>query len=128
MPRQIATDQAPAPKGYYSQAVQAGEFLFISGQLPLDTQGQLIGAQIREQTTQTLNNITAILTAAGATVSNLVSVTIYISDISLWPAVNALYEQALADIPMPPARAIVPVKTLHFGALIEIQAVAFLGT
>jgi 2-iminobutanoate/2-iminopropanoate deaminase len=122
----VQTNRAPTPRGFYTQAVHAGDLLFISGQLPLDVEGRLVGTCIAEQLACALQNLTAILEAGGASLSDLVSVTIYICDVSFWPEVNAIYERALATVQIPPARAIVPVNKLHYGALIEIQAIAYL--
>lgn len=121
----IVTEAAPSPRGFYSQAVHAGEFLFISGQLPLRVDGQLIGADIGVQTLQTLTNVRTILEAAGFTLGDLSQCTLYISDIDLWNEVNLVYSKFLKDVDVPPARAVVPVKELHYGALIEIQAIAY---
>ena len=100
--------------------------MFISGQLPVDIEGKITGPTIREQTRQTLDNVRAILEAGGGKLADLVQVTIYIGDIEMWPEVNAVYQAFLAGVPVPPAPAIVPVNTLHHGALIEIQAIACL--
>jgi 2-iminobutanoate/2-iminopropanoate deaminase len=120
----ISTLSAPSPRGFYSQAVRAGDFLFISGQLPLSAEGELIGNDISEQTLQTLQNLEAILAAADMSLSDLSQCTLYICDIGLWEDVNRVYSNFLKDVPVPPARAVVPVKELHFGALVEIQAIA----
>jgi 2-iminobutanoate/2-iminopropanoate deaminase len=120
----VFTDQAPRPGGFYSQGVRAGELLFVSGQLPMDLHGKIKGATAGEQARQALENVAAILRAGGATLANLVQVTIYVSDIEHWPEVNAVYKEILKDVPVPPARAVVPVKDLHYGAQVEIQAVA----
>ena len=124
--KELRTDAAPTPAGFYSQAVLAGEMLFISGQLPFDTEGNLVEGDARQQTAATLRNIQHILHAAGADQDNLVQVTVYVSDIELWPEVNAVYEAFLRDVPIPPARAVVPARELHYGASVEIQAVAYL--
>lgn len=124
----ISTDSAPPPAGFYSQAVRAGDTLFIAGQLPLDARGNMVEGDVSRQAAQTLRNIQAILKAAGGDLDNLVQVTIYVSDIELWPEVNAVYQELLEDVHVPPARAVVPVRELHYGAKIEIQAVAYLGT
>ena len=124
----ILSPSAPPPAGFYSQAVRAGNLLFVSGQLPLDAKGTLVSGDVTAQAVQTLTNIQHILEAAGATLSNLVQVTLYITSIDHWPAVNAAYAAFLAGVPVPPARAVVPAKELHFGALIEIQAVAVLNS
>ena len=128
MAHSILSPDAPPPAGFYSQAVRAGNLLFISGQLPLDAKGILVPGDVTAQAVQTLANIQHILEAAGATLANLAQLTLYISSIDHWPAVNAAYAAFLADVPVPPARAVVPVKELHFGALIEIQAVAVLNS
>ncbi len=125
MQKSIFTPDAPAPRGFYSQAIQAGPFLYIAGQLPLDPQGNMVGGPVAAQATQALRNIEAILLAAGGTLANLVQVTIYITDIAHWPEVNTVYESLLASVPVPPARAVVPVNPRHYDALIEIQATAF---
>ncbi len=124
----IFSPSAPPPAGFYSQAVRASNLLFISGQLPLNAQGTLIPGDVTAQAVQTLTNIQHILEAAGATLSHLVQVTLYITSIDHWPAVNAAYAAFLAGVPVPPARAVVPVKELHFGAIIEIQAIAVLDS
>jgi 2-iminobutanoate/2-iminopropanoate deaminase len=124
MAEAVFTNQAPRPGGFYSQAVRAGDLLFVAGQLPLDLNGKVKGEGAGAQTRQALANVSAILGAGGATFADLVQVTIYVSDIEHWPEVNAAYKEVLKDVPVPPARAVVPVKELHFGAQIEIQAIA----
>ncbi len=122
----IFTERAPKPAGFYSQGVKAGPFLFISGQLPFDSQGKVSAQTAGEQTTQTLRNIQAIVEGAGGKLDQLVQVTIYVSDIGFWKDVNAAYAEFLKDVPVRPARAVVPVKDLHYGAKLEIQAVAYM--
>lgn len=122
----IFSPSAPAPGGFYSQAVRAGNLLFLSGQLPLDLHGRLVDGGIFEQTNQVLSNLQYVLHAAGADLTHLVQVTVYVAGIEHWPAVNAAYERFLAAVPVPPARAVVPVVELHYGALIEIQAIAMI--
>jgi 2-iminobutanoate/2-iminopropanoate deaminase len=122
----LSTPSAPAPRGFYSQAVRNGNLLFISGQLPLDTSGNLVGATIAEHAIQTMKNIQAILEAAGGTLENLAQVTVYITDLAHWPEFNAIYERFLGQIAVPPARAVVPVNALNKGSLVEIQAIACL--
>lgn len=126
MQKAVFTEQAPKPRGFYSQAVQAGPFLFIAGQLPLDLDGNLIGSAPSEQAKQALQNLHAILRAAGGDWSNLVQVTIYVSDIEYWPDVNRVYQELLGHVDVAPARAVVPVKDLHYGAKVEVQAIAYL--
>ena len=121
----IETPHAPHPAGHYSQAVVHGGPVFVAGQLPIDpaSPGRPAG-DVEEQTERALRNVEAILEAAGSGLERMVSVTVYVSDISLWPRVNAAYARLLG--PHRPARAVVPVKELHHGYLVEVQAVAAL--
>jgi 2-iminobutanoate/2-iminopropanoate deaminase len=104
--------------------VRAGDFLFISGQLPLDREGRMVCSTIADEAKQALSNVRAIVEAAGGTMANLVQCTIYINDISDWVEVDQVYGAFFAGVLVLPARAVVPVKKMHFGAHIEIQAVA----
>ena len=119
----ILTDKAPTPAGHYSQAVVHNGFAYVAGQLPIvpGQSGHVVGT-IAEQTEQTLRNVEAILQAAGSGLDRVVQMTIYVSDISLWGDVNAVYARVMGE--NRPARAMVPVKDLHYGYQIEIQAVA----
>ncbi len=121
----IFTDRAPPPGGFYSQAIGAGPFIFISGQLPLDSLGSVVGTNPEEQTIQALGNVEAILEEAGASAEHLVSVTVYVSSIDHWPEVNRAYQDYLGQLEIPPARAVVPAGELHHGAMIEIAAIAY---
>lgn len=123
----ICTDRAPAPAGHYSQGVLAGGTLYISGQLPITPGGEILSDRdFAAQATQAIANLLAILDAAGATRGMLVRVTAYIVDVAHWPLFNQIYAAMLDDAR--PARTIVPVPELHHGVLVEIDAVAFLGT
>ena len=119
----IETSRAPRPAGHYSQAVVHGGLVFVAGQLPHDPEGPG-GApgDVEEQTERALRNVGAILEAAGSGLDRLLSVTVYVADVALWPRVNAAYARVLG--PHRPARAVVPVKELHHGYLVEVQAVA----
>ena len=119
------TDQLKM-RGFYSPAVRAGDFLFVSGQLPMITNDRVEGT-ITNQTQQALANLRAVLQSYGQDITSLVQCTIYISDMALWPEVNAVYADFFSQVPVPPARAMVPVKTMHYGAMIEIQAVSYVG-
>jgi len=123
--KQIHSEHAPPPGGYYSQGIHAGPFIFVSGQLPFAAGGQIEAETAAGQTRQALANVEMILAEAQASMDNLVSVTIYVSDIDLWPKVNEAYEVYLDDVSIPPARAVVPTQELHFGALVEISAIAY---
>jgi 2-iminobutanoate/2-iminopropanoate deaminase len=110
------------PGGHYSHAVAAGGFVFVSGQLPIAPDGRKLNeAPFDEQARQVLDNVAAALTAAGSSVSRLVQVRVYVTDIQSWPAFNALYAAWAGDAR--PARAVVPVPELHYGFKIEVEAV-----
>ncbi|MGE5926134.1 MAG: RidA family protein [Gemmatimonadota bacterium] len=125
----VATRDAPGPAGHYSQAVVAGGLVFVAGQLPLDpATGQVVGAadDIEAQTRQVLRNVEAILRAAGSGLDRLVSVTVFVTSRAHWSGVNRVYADVLGA--HRPARAIVPVPELRPGCLIEVQAIAAVGT
>jgi 2-iminobutanoate/2-iminopropanoate deaminase len=118
----VETKDAPKPAGHYSQGVVEGGFVFVAGQLPWDPgRPGYLPHTIEEQTERAIRNVEAVLVAAGSGLHRLVSVTIYISDMSLWGRVNAKYAQMLGH--HRPARAVVPTLPLHHGALIEISAI-----
>ena len=111
--------------GPYSPAIRAGDFLFVSGQIPIGPDGELVRGGIEEQARRCLENLRAVLAAAGATFSDLVKVTIYLVDMGDFAAVNRVYAEYF-DL-APPARACVGVSALPKGARVEIEAVAYLG-
>ena len=116
-------DTLAAPGGHYSHAVVAGGFVYVSGQLPITAAGEKLNrASFDDQTRQVLANVDAALTAAGSSVSQLVQVRVYITDIAHWPAFNQLYADWAGD--SRPSRAVVPVPLLHHGFLLEVEAVA----
>jgi 2-iminobutanoate/2-iminopropanoate deaminase len=119
----IQPENQPQPKGHYSPGVEHNGVIYVSGQLPmtLDTREPFTGS-IEEQTELALRNVEAVLKAAGSDLQHVLQFTIYVSDMELWGAVNATYARVLGD--HRPARAIVPVKDLHFDTKIEIQAIA----
>jgi 2-iminobutanoate/2-iminopropanoate deaminase len=123
----IKTASAPLPSGHYSQAVRVGSLLFVSGQLPINPDGNVVSGTIAEEVVQVLENIRAIVEAAEGTIADIVQCTIYVSDLVHWAEVNAIYGTFFSEVPVLPARAVVPVKEIHGGAHIEIQAVAFLN-
>jgi 2-iminobutanoate/2-iminopropanoate deaminase len=111
------------PQGHYSPGIIAGGFVFVSGQLPMDpATGQVVPGGIEAQTERALRNVELVLVAAGASLDRVLQMTIYISDGDKWGAVNATYAKVMGA--HRPARAVVPVSPLHYGALIEIQAIA----
>ena len=121
--RVIQPSDQPIPKGHYSPAIEHHGIVYVSGQLPitLDTREPFAG-DIETQTELALSNVEHVLTAAGSSLDRVLQMTIYISDIELWGKVNEVYARVMGD--HRPARAIVPVKELHFGTQIEIQAIA----
>jgi 2-iminobutanoate/2-iminopropanoate deaminase len=121
--KKIQPPNIPVPKGHYSPAVQHSGLIFVSGQLPMDlTTGEVESGPIEAQTELALRNVETILKAAGGDLDHVLQMTIYISEIELWGAVNETYKRIMGD--HKPARAIVPVKDLHFGTKIEVQAIA----
>lgn len=121
------TEAAPRPFGHYSQAVRVGGFVFVSGQLPVEPTGKMVQGNFTNEVLQTLENIQAIVEAAGGTLGDIVQCTLYISDSSLWSEANQAYGRFFEGVPILPARAVVPVKEMHKGARIEIQAIALTG-
>jgi 2-iminobutanoate/2-iminopropanoate deaminase len=119
----ISTPNAPKPGGHYAQATVHNGTVYVAGQLAFDpATGDALRGTIEEQTERTLRNVEAILHAAGSDFAHLLKVNIYVTDIAMWPRVNATYAKIVgADVP---ARAVVPVTALNHGLLIEIDAVA----
>jgi len=121
----VLTEEAPQPGGHYSQAVVYNGLVFVAGQLAIKPNGERVLSSIEAQTEQAMANVAAILRASGSDLSRLLKVTIYVSDIELWGAVNQVYARLMGD--HRPARAVVPVKELHYGFQIEIEAIAALN-
>lgn len=119
----IKLQDAPEPKGHYSPAVMHNGLIFVSGQLPMNHQtGEVETGAIQVQTEIALRNVERILLEAGSDLNHVLQFTIYVSEMELWDKVNGTYARVLGE--HKPARAIVPVKDLHFGTKIEIQAIA----
>jgi 2-iminobutanoate/2-iminopropanoate deaminase len=122
----VATDRAPRAIGPYSQAVRAGDFLFLSGQIPLDpATGQVVEGDIAAQTRRVMDNLQAVLAAAGASLDAVVRTTIYLADLGDFATVNEVYGSYFAS--SAPARSTVQVARLPRDARIEIDAIAHLG-
>src|SRR4051812_44383438 len=120
----ITLADVPPPVGAYSAAVRAGDFLYVSGQVPRDMKsGAAIGADVVEQTRQVIRNLETVLAAGGARLSDVVSVTVYLADPDLWTAFNTVYKE-LMPAPYPTRTAI---GASLRGFLVEISAVAYLG-
>ena len=122
MKRVISTAEAPAARGQYSQGIAWGDLLFVSGQLPLEpSSGELVSIDLEAQIHQALRNLDAVLRAGGSDLARVIKTTVYITDIDHWPIVNRIYSEYFPG--EPPARSVVPIKELHYGALIEIEAI-----
>ncbi|HWP36323.1 MAG TPA: RidA family protein [Gemmatimonadales bacterium] len=123
----IHVPKAPPAGGHYSHAMVHNGLVFVAGQLPIDPANpKAPPGPIEQQTERALANVAAILDAAGSGLDRVLQMTIYVSDISLWGAVNAVYARVMGA--HKPARAVVPVKELHYGYQIEIQAIAAVET
>jgi 2-iminobutanoate/2-iminopropanoate deaminase len=125
MPKhQLTTTTGAQPIGAYSQGLRAGDFVFVSGQGPLDPQtGKIVGATIEEQTERVLENIKAILAAGGASMTDVVKVTAHLSDLALFERYNKVYARYFPD--PKPTRTTVGSQLL--GILVEIDAIAYVG-
>ena len=125
MKKIVSTSNAPAAIGPYSQAIVTGDFLYISGQLPIDSKkGEFAGSDIASQTKQSLLNIKAICEAANITLNHIVKVNIFLKDLNHFTQMNKVYEEIFDN--HAPARAAVEVARIPKDALIEIEAIAYL--
>lgn len=121
-----ATQHAPAAIGPYSQAVRAGDFLFFSGQIPLDpATGEIVGQDAEGQSRQVLNNIQAVLAAVGLDFGKVVKTTVYLTDMRDFEVINRVYGEYFGAAA--PARATVQVAALPKQVLIEIEGIAYVG-
>ena len=122
----VFTDKAPKPIGPYSQAVKLGGFVFVSGQIPIDPRtGEVIKGGIKEQTRQVLENVKAILEAAGLTMDDVVMSFVFLADMSEFGDFNEVYSQYFRE--KPPARVTVAVKSLPKDVRVEIAVIAGRG-
>lgn len=125
MKKSIQTNDAPAAVGPYSQGIQAGQYVFISGQLPLDpTTGAFPEGGIQAQAAQSIKNAQAVLQAVGADLTNVIKTTVFLTDMNDFTAVNEVYATFFKE--NPPARSAVQVAALPKGASVEIEAIAYL--
>ena len=122
----ISSKKAPAAIGPYSQAIQVGNLVYTSGQIPIDPAiGVIVAGGIKEQTRQSLTNVKAVLEEAGLTMGNVVKTTVFMADMNDFAEMNSVYAEFFSE-PFP-ARSAVAVKTLPKGALVEIEVVAEVG-
>jgi 2-iminobutanoate/2-iminopropanoate deaminase len=123
-PEEIRSGGAPAPVGPYAQAVAVGEWVYASGQIPLHpASGVLVAGEIEAQTERVLDNLAAVLEAAGSSLARVVRTTVYLTDLSLFARMNAVYARRFTGSPLP-ARSTVQAAALPLGAAVEIDAVA----
>ncbi len=125
-PSPIYTPSAPKPVGPYSQAVRVGPWLFVSGQIPLDPEtGTVVEGGFQDRARRVIENVKAIVEAAGGGLENIVKVTVYLTDISRFSEFNEVYSQYFKE--NPPARVVVEVSRLPKGVDLEMEAIAYLG-
>jgi 2-iminobutanoate/2-iminopropanoate deaminase len=123
--KKISTDKAPAAIGPYSQAIVAGDFIYASGQIPINpATGNVDAVGITEQAHQSIKNVGAILNEAGATYENVVKTTCFLAEIADFAAFNEVYAQYFTE---KPARSCVAVKDLPKGVLCEVEVIAYIG-
>ena len=126
MRERIQTDNAPAAIGPYSQAIKAGGFVFVSGQIPIDPQtGQFVAGGIAEQTERVFKNLQAVLEAAGSSLDQVVKTTVFLADMKEFSAMNEVYAKFFSE--PPPARATVAAAGLPRDARVEIEVVALVS-
>ena len=126
MKKVIVTDKAPGAIGPYSQAIQAGDFLYASGQIPLDpATGLMVTSGIEDEARQVFENVKGLLEGAGYTMQHVVKSLVFVTDINDFAAINGVYAQYFTE--NPPARSFVAVKDLPKGAGIEVEVVAWKG-
>ena len=123
MKTQLNSKKAPGAIGPYSQAVKVGNFIYVSGQLPINAESNTMPDNIKDQTRQSLENIKAILAEASCTMDNVVKSTVYLADMSLFGPMNEVYAEYFSGVF--PARAAFAVKELPKQALVEIEVVAY---
>ena len=120
--KKVSTQNAPAAIGPYSQAIQVGEFVFTSGQIPLDpATGLVVGEDITAQSERVMQNLGAVLSAAGSSFENAIKTTCFLANMDDFAAFNAVYAKYFTTCP---ARSCVAVKTLPKGALVEVEVIA----
>ena len=118
----IKTDKAPQAIGVYSQGIQANNLVFTSGQIPLNLDGELIENDFKGECIQVIKNIEAILQASGCGLSDIIKLTVFLTDLSLFPQLNDVFKNYFQD--NPPARSAVEVSGLPMGVRVEMEAIA----
>lgn len=118
----VSPSTVATPKGHYSPGVVHQGVVYVAGQLPIDKDGQVQLGTIEEQTALCMHNIEEILKASDSSLSHILKVNVFVSDIALWPRINAAYSKIMGD--HKPARIVVPCNQLNYGCLIEIDCIA----
>ena len=124
--KKLESKKIPIPKGCYSQAIQMGNLIFTSGQLPVDpVSGKFVSGDVAKQVIRVLENIKNILEDNGSSLNYVIKSTIFISDIKLWNMVNDIYAKYFKNS-LPPARSIITCNNIHYGLDIEMEVVAYI--
>ena len=118
----IKTDRAPQAIGVYSQGVETKDLIFTSGQIPLTADGILVDGDFKEESRQVINNIKAVLNHSGSELSDIVKLTVYLTDLTLFPQLNEVFEEFFKE--EPPARSAVGVSALPMQVRVEMEAIA----
>ena len=118
----VKTNQAPKAIGVYSQGIQANNLVFTSGQIPLNLDGKLIENDFKGECIQVIKNIEAVLQASGCGLSDIIKLTVFLTDLSLFPQLNDVFKNYFQD--NPPARSAVEVSGLPMGVRVEMEAIA----
>jgi len=124
MKKVIQTEKAPKPIGPYSQAIQVGNLIFLSGQIPVDPKGELVTGDVKKQTRQVLDNIKGILECQGLGMESVVKATVFLTDIGNFSQMNEVYATYFSS--SPPARSTVEVSGLAKNVDVEIEAIAWI--
>ena len=118
----IKTDRAPQAIGVYSQGVETKDLIFTSGQIPLTADGILVDGDFKEESRQVINNIKAVLNHSGSELSDIIKLTVYLTDLTLFPQLNEVFEEFFKE--EPPARSAVGVSALPMQVRVEMEAIA----
>ena len=124
--RIVTSPEMPKPAGHYSMCIEHNGLIYLAGQLPKDPHTGIMPEGIEAQTAQALDNVLKIVEAAGSSLDRIIQMRIYIPDIAMWDDVNKVYGRFFGD--HKPVRAVIPCRELHYGALLEIEAIAALDT
>ncbi|WP_313691809.1 Rid family detoxifying hydrolase [Halorarum halobium] len=119
---EVSTDEAPASIGPFSQAIRDGDTVYVSGQGPVDRSGEIVGDDVAEQTARTLENVDAVLRAAGGSLDDVVKATVFVRDMDAYDVVNEVYAESFS--PPFPARSAVEVRDLPIDIEVEIEVIA----